>query len=54
MVRGLSLIKYVLKHQANRIIDSLNTLDYKCRKYNLENDQWFINFQDKLNEISVR
>lgn len=30
------------------------TLDQLVRENNLQNEQWFIDWQDKLNEISVR
>lgn len=34
-------------------IDSLNSLVKEVKENNLENEQWFINFLDELNKISV-
>lgn len=30
------------------------TLDQLVREHNLQNEQWFLDWQDKLNEISVK
>ena len=35
-------------------IGQLEVLDNLVRKAHYENEQWFLDFQDKLNEISVR
>ena len=32
----------------------LNKIDAKVRKLGLENEQWFLDWQDELNKISVR
>lgn len=36
------------------IIKLANLYDSYCRRNNLQNDQFFINWQDELNEISIR
>ena len=36
------------------MIEQLETFDSLVRKAHYENEQWFLDFQDKLNEISVR
>jgi hypothetical protein len=36
------------------IIKLANWYDFYCRRNNLQDEQFFINWQDKLNEISIR
>ena len=48
--------KYInnLKDRLKLCIIHLEFLDSLIRKNHYENEQWFLDFQDKLNEISVR
>ena len=48
-----TLIKAIQKALDKTIYD-LNKIDSKVRKLGLENEQWFLDWQDKLNEISTR
>jgi hypothetical protein len=32
----------------------LNKIDTKVRKLGLENEQWFLDWQDEINKISVK
>ena len=47
------LIKAIIKC-LNKTIQDLNKIDAKVRKLGLENEQWFLDWQDELNKISVR
>lgn len=47
------LIKAIIK-SLNGTIQDLNRIDAKVRKLGLENEQWFLDWQDELNKISVR
>lgn len=47
------LIKAIIK-SLNKTIQDLNKIDVKVRKLGLENEQWFLDWQDELNKISVR
>ena len=47
------LIKAIQKSLDKSIYD-LNKIDSKIRMLGLQNEQWFLDWQDKLNEISVR
>lgn len=47
------LIKAIIK-SLNKTIQDLNKIDTKVRKLGLENEQWFLDWQDELNKISVR
>ena len=49
-----SLMRKCLKHFAKQIIKNANKLDRYVNKYEFNNEQWFINWQDNLNEISVK
>lgn len=42
-----------LKRLSNSIIRDAQSLDEAVRSYKLQNEQWFLDYQDKLNEISV-
>lgn len=53
MVFGI-IYKYLLKRFAECAVKRLEIIDKKVRKHHFENEQWFLNFQDKVNEISVR
>ncbi len=44
----------VLKIACQKSLEQSNMLDELVRENNLENEQWFLDWQDKLNEISVR
>jgi hypothetical protein len=46
-------IKYLYKSMDNSI-KTLEDIDKFIRKYNLENTQEYLNWQDKINKISVR
>lgn len=37
-----------------RILAWAETIDKEVRARGLQNEQWFLDFQDSLNEISVR
>lgn len=43
-----------LKENMQSTLDYIDVLDKEARHRNLSNEQWFIDWQDKLNEISVR
>ena len=47
------LIKTIIK-SLNETIQDLDRIDVKVRKLGLENEQWFLDWQDELNKISVR
>lgn len=38
----------------HRILAWAETIDKEVRARGLQNEQWFLDFQDSLNEISVR
>lgn len=42
------------KDRSEELIKACNSFDKAIRAFGCENEQFFINFQDKLNEISVR
>ena len=44
----------LIQNSLNKTIQDLNRIDSKVRKLGLEHEQWFLDWQDKLNEISVR
>lgn len=50
MNESIDLIKFKL----NIIIDQLNDLDENIRENHLENEQFYLDFLDKLNTISVK
>ena len=43
-----------LKYACDNVIETANIIDETARKQGLNNEQFFIDWQDKLNEISVR
>lgn len=43
-----------LKEHAEKSLDYILIVDKEVRAKGLQNEQWFINWQDKLNEISVK
>jgi hypothetical protein len=47
-------IKNMLKFLGNLIIKSANVYDKYMRKHKLTDTQYFINWQDAINEISIR
>jgi hypothetical protein len=40
--------------EAKEILDKVKQFDTQVRSAHLENEQWFLDWQDKLNEISVK
>lgn len=44
----------IIQDEVKLLIDKINHIDYLATINNWRNEQWFIEFQDKLNEISVR
>lgn len=44
----------LLQKLCNKIIKNSKECDEITRKLGLENEQWFINWQDELNAISVK
>lgn len=49
----LSLLA-ITKLHLEESINSLEEIDRIVRENNWQNEQWFLDWQDKLNEISVR
>ena len=47
------IVKMVIKAIKDNIKE-IERIDTFVRKYNYQNEQWFLDWQDKLNEISVR
>lgn len=43
-----------LKEHAEKALEYIQIVDKEVRAKHLENEQWFINWQDKLNVISVK
>lgn len=43
-----------LKEKMLSLLDIVDILDKEATQYKLRNEQWFLDWQDKLNEISVR
>ena len=43
-----------MRKSADNLIEAAEIVDAYATQYNLRNEQWFIDWQDKLNEISVR
>ncbi len=46
--------KETLRLAAEAVIETINAIDKQVRASHLENEQWFLDWQDKLNEISVK
>jgi hypothetical protein len=44
----------LLKQAALKSIRDIKIIDQEARLYNLQNEQWFINWQDEINKISVK
>lgn len=44
----------LLKQAALKSINDLKIIDQEARLYNCQNEQWFINWQDEINKISVK
>lgn len=44
----------LLKQAALKSIKDIKIIDQEARLYNCHNDQWFINWQDEINRISVK
>lgn len=47
-------VMYVLNQAMQDNLKLANKIDEKIRKYNLENSQEYLDWQDSLNDISVR
>lgn len=47
-------MKVQMRKSADNLIEAAEIIDGYATQYNLRNEQWFIDWQDKLNEISVR
>lgn len=43
-----------LLNYANIALELITLIDKEVRDLNLYNEQWFLDFQDKLNAISVK
>lgn len=43
-----------MEELCREVIKKAELVDKIARAYNMTNEQWFINFQDELNQISVR
>ena len=43
-----------LKERLETLLITIEVLDREVRSLKLENNQWFIDWQDKLNRISVK
>ncbi len=50
----MSNIEESLKEAMEKYLSVIDILDKEVRSRELQNEQWFIEWQDKLNEISVR
>lgn len=48
------LLLEVLKIACNESLYAVQEVDKMIRANALENEQWFLDWQDKLNEISVK
>lgn len=43
-----------LKEHAQKALEYIEMIDKEVRNLGLQNEQWFLDWQDKLNEISVK
>lgn len=50
----MNTILQSLKENAESIIKFIEVLDREVRSMGLENEQWFLDWQDELNKISVK
>ena len=48
------LLIEALKVAREESVEALKEVDETVRENGLENEQWFLDWQDKLNEISVK
>lgn len=48
------LLIEALKVACKESVEALKEVDETVRENGLENEQWFLDWQDKLNEISVK
>ena len=44
----------LLKQAALKSVKDIKIIDQEVRLYDLQNEQWFINWQDEINRISVK
>ena len=47
-------IEWLLKRSARRVIDRATEIDEMARANGLTNKQWWLDYQDDLNALSVR
>lgn len=50
----MKVLVKLLQILCKKIIKRSKLVDKTVREFNLENEQWFINWQDDLNAISVK
>jgi hypothetical protein len=46
-------VSYLKRHMMS-ILEDIERLDFYIRSHNYQNEQWFIEWQDDLNKVSVR
>ena len=49
-----NLAKYLLKRYAKKALKDVNKVIIATEKLNLINEQWFLDFLDSLNALSVK
>ena len=49
-----NLVKYLLKRCAKKALKDVNKVIIATEKLNLINEQWFLDFLDSLNALSVK
>lgn len=50
----MNSIEESLKESLYKVLDYIIVLDREVRSRTLQNEQWFIEWQDRLNELSVK
>lgn len=53
-INSMDAIIQSLKENAERVLIEIGIFDREVRARGLENEQWFIDWQDELNRISVK
>lgn len=48
-----SLVQSLIEH-ALQALNNINNIDREVRARGLQNEQWFLDWQDELNRISVK
>jgi hypothetical protein len=46
-------VSYLKRHMMS-LLEDIERLDFYIRSHNYQNEQWFIEWQDDLNKVSVR